>query len=736
MRVAALIALLSALPGALSAQPFQPAPDRVLGQVEPRRSTVNLVDGRGLFAPWGVAVDRSVMPNRVFVLDALNNRVLGWRDTSRLANAAPADLVLGQPDFFSRDCNNGGISARSLCLESSFAGGGLAVDAAGNLYVSDSVNHRVLEYASPFTTDTVADRVFGQRGDFRAGTCRTGPGGGLEEDTLCTPRGLAVDPQGNLYVVANSGGGGWIVAFRNPLSTNTIADSWFGGDCQPGAHPLTLCNPEGAAVDAAGNLYVADPPRNQVVAFASPWATDFEPDFVLGDPVCNPEDPGTSALCAPRAVAVDAAGNVYVSDRTSRVVRFDTPFVSGTSADLNYSFRSLCNTPPPGSDLFCAITSVAVDSGGNLWVADGAWNWVLRVAPAGGRPDLVLGQINFVHGGVNFVDGRGFFGPSSVAVDRSASPSPIYVVDAGNHRVLAWRDAEGFANGDSADLVLGQPDFFTTGCNTGGLSARSLCFDDSPSRETGGLAVDAAGNLYVADSANHRVLLFDAPFANDAVADEVLGQGGSFTSAECNRGGISSGSLCIPLGVAVDRRGNLYVADQGNDRVLQFNRPRTADAFADRVFGKKGFRDSRRCGVGRDRLCEPADVAVDRAGNLYVADTGNSRVLAFEAPLSTDTLADRVLGQSGFTTDECRQARPTDLCRPFGIAIDESSGALYVADTANERVVRYLSPLRRPRANRVFQSFQAPRDVAVDAASNLYVADLAGHRVLAYDVPF
>jgi DNA-binding beta-propeller fold protein YncE len=719
--------------GTSAAQPFRPVPDRVLGQVDFGRSTGNLVDGRGFFVPWGVAVDTSVTPNRVYVQDALNNRVLGWSDVSRLANAAPADLVIGQPDFFSQTCDNGGISARSLCLGGFAVAGGLAVDASGNLYVSDFANHRVLEYDSPFTTDTVADRVFGQRGSFSTGTCLTVSNGAgwLEEDTLCTPRGLAVDPQGNLYVVANSSGGGWIVAFRDPLATDTVADRWFGGDCQAGSHPFTLCKPEGAAVDAAGNLYVADPPRNRAVAFASPWTTDFEPDFVLEDIPPDPSDLGT-----PRGVAVDAAGNVYVSDGTSRVVRFDTPFVSGTSADLNYSLRDLCRSSTLGSKPFCAITSVAVDSGGNLWVVDGVWNRVLRVAPAGGPPSLVLGQIDVTHFAPNFVDGRGLFAPASVAVDRGASPFPLYVVDVGNHRVLGWRDAEGFANGDPADLVLGQPDPFTPGCNTGGVSARSLCFDDNALRKTGGVAVDGAGNVYVADTANHRVLIYDDPFANDAVADEVLGQDGSFTSAACNLGGVSAGSLCRPVGVAVDRRGNLYVVDQDNDRVLQFNRPRATDASADRVFGQARFRDSRRCSAGRDRLCEPHDVAVDRAGNLYVSDRGNHRVLIFQSPL-TDARADQVLGQRGsFEDGDCLQTRTTDLCSPTGITVDEDTGALYIADFGNHRVVRYLSPLRRPRTNRIFQGPLGPYDVAVDAAGNIYLADLNGHRVLAYDAPF
>jgi hypothetical protein len=92
-----------------------------------------------------VALDTSVVPNRLYVADVGNNRVLGWKDVTAISNDSPADLVIGQPDFVSSACNNGGVSAASLC-----GGDGVAVDGSGNLYVGDTGNHRVLEYNTPF----------------------------------------------------------------------------------------------------------------------------------------------------------------------------------------------------------------------------------------------------------------------------------------------------------------------------------------------------------------------------------------------------------------------------------------------------------------------------------------------------------------------------------------------------------------------------------------------------------
>jgi hypothetical protein len=115
------------------------------------------VNAAGFNSPQGVAVDTSVTPNRIYVADSQNNRVLGWSSVPNFLNGASADIVIGQPNFTTSTANNGGVSANSLNNPSD-----VAVDLSGNLYVADTANNRVLEYNSPFTTDTTADFVFGQ----------------------------------------------------------------------------------------------------------------------------------------------------------------------------------------------------------------------------------------------------------------------------------------------------------------------------------------------------------------------------------------------------------------------------------------------------------------------------------------------------------------------------------------------------------------------------------------------
>src|SRR5437773_1812030 len=152
------------------------------------------------------------------------------------------------------------------------------------------------------------------------------------------------------------------------------------------------------------------------------------------------------------------------------------------------------------------------------------------------------------------------------------------------------------------------------GCNTGGVSASTLC-------QPTGVAVDSSGNVYVADLSNNRVLEYSNPLATDTVADQVFGQGGSFTTNVPNNGGPpSAAGLNFPSGVAVDPSGNLYVADPANNRVL----------------GQSNF-SSNSCNQGTtpsaSTLCGPDGVAVDNVGNVYVADQNNHRVLEYDYPL-------------------------------------------------------------------------------------------------------
>lgn len=380
----------------------------------------------------------------------------------------------------------------------------------------------------------------------------------------------------------------------------------------------------------------------------------------LSSAVCNRRTsprttPSAPTVCTPMDVAVDPiSGRLYVADPdVSRVASWPTAaaFANGQAADLVLGQPDLtsrgCNqndggaTPAPASAAtLCGPGPLAFDAAGRLYVADAGNNRVLRFAApqASRQAELVLGEPDFttrdsascsVLGAVNATN---FCFPSGLAVDLSSGR--VYVAEGAKNRVLAFDNP--LTNGQPADLVLGQPDFTSSGdegCTPEGPSSLTLC---SPS----GLAVDPAfGRLYVADSGMSRVMSFDHPTSNGQAANMVLGQptfahGPEVTT--CNQGAGLSGpaaatTLCSPIGLAVDPFGRLYVADTSNNRVLEYDRPTDSGPAADRVLGQPDFAKvgCNTGGVGARSLCGPAAVATDRLANLYVADIDNARVLRF-----------------------------------------------------------------------------------------------------------
>jgi hypothetical protein len=916
--------------------------DAVIGQVGMTGSTPNMVDAQGLATPSRLAIDRSVTPNRIYVADTDNHRVLGWSSATGFANGAPADKILGQPDAFSTGCNTGGVGAGTLCFPR-----GLAVDGLGNLYVADANNNRVLVFDAPFTSDALADKVWGQTA-FTGTGCNSGgvgagtlcspwgvaldPSGNLwvadtnnnrvlafsggrtgdiladqvfgqsgftanscnavvrSAQSLCSPRGLAFDASANLYVadhgnsrvlgfsaspldatadlvlgqplmssgscnatgvngsslcnpgsVAVDGAGNvWVgdegnsrvLGYLTPVSTDTVADAAVGkpsltaGSCASASATCIATSAPAVAVDTSNNLYVADPAGNRVLAYNAPFVTgnDTAADRILGQAdfsstapnsidamglsgpagihversstpnrlyvadaqnsrvlvwssvnitsgqpaarifgqatatqgSCNAGGIGAQSLCTPVDVTADAAGNVYITDSNSRVLQYNTPFATGGDSVADRVFGqtaftgSTCNSGGISALTLCNPRGLAVAPSGHMYVVDGGNHRVLRYdAPLSTDlvADAVLGQVGFRHDGANLVDGAGLSSPVDVAIDFSVTPSRLYVADTLNHRVLAWRDVTAFQNGSPADLVLGQPDMQTSGCNSQSRSASSLC---SPTA----IAVDVTGRVYVADSDNDRVLIYEPPFSTDTVADKVIGQAG-FTSGSCNRGGSASAStLCTPSGLAVTPALDLFVSDEDNNRVLVYINPASGDTVADAVFGQQGSFTTTNCNRGgrsETSLCDPEKIALDTSVasmRLYVVDGDNNRVLVYDSPRSSDTTADLVIGQSTMSSGGCG-AGLSGLCDPRGIAVD-ALGNLYVADNDNDRIVQYNLPRTTDTVgDRVYgqssangtscnagglsaSSLCSPDGVAVDAVGSLYVADTSNNRVIIY----
>ena len=213
------------------------------------------------------------------------------------------------------------------------------------------------------------------------------------------------------------------------------------------------------------------------------------------------------------------------------------------------------------------------------------------------------------------------------------------------------------------------------------------------------MAMDASGNLYVVDYNDNRVLRYAPPFVTNMNATQVIGQP-DFVSNTANNGGASASSFNGPGYAAVDSAGNLYVSDFGNNRVLEYNTPATTDAVADRVFGQPNFTTVtvNTGGISAQSMASPDGVAVDSADNLYVTDRTNCRILVFNSPLTSNGMANRVFGQGGsFTSGVANNGGRSagSLSGPVGLAFDAKRN-LYVCDVNNNRVLSYDHPLENP----------------------------------------
>lgn len=357
-----------------------------------------------------------------------------------------------------------------------------------------------------------------------------------------------------------------------------------------------------------------------------------------------------NGLSFPLGIAVDASGGVYLADRNNHRVLYYAPD-GNTTADRVYGQHGNLNTyivnydgvggsGAPSADTLNNPTYVALDNAGGVYIADRDNHRVLYYAPGNDTTaDRVFGQsgsmtLNSVNSdgsgllsgvGLPSADNLGVFA-LTIAVDPA---NGLYISDSSNHRVLYYAP-----DGDTtADRVFGQFGSYSTAAkNNDGAGGYG-----SPGTESlnfpRGIAFDSAGGLYIADRDNHRVLYFAAD--GDTTADRVYGQGGSFTSGAPNMGTgvVSADTLASPRALVVDDAGGLYVADAGNNRVLYF--AADGDTTADWVFGQAGSFSTgvaNNDGAGASGAPSASSLSGIQgmalfAGNLYLSDTNNNRVL-------------------------------------------------------------------------------------------------------------
>ena len=333
--------------------------------------------------------------------------------------------------------------------------------------------------------------------------------------------------------------------------------------------------------------------------------------------------------------------------------------------------------------------------------------------------DVVIGKPYFSEIGPGEVVPFKVFNPGGIAVDHSTSPGRAYVWDAGNSRILGIDLAVCYANESpcSASIVLGQPTLYDRGACNGDsgvqnfprravASAETLCgipdVSASPTEHKSivSMAIGKRGALYVPDSFNNRVLRYDNPFGSDTQADEVWGQQ-DFSGMMCNQGTFDSATaetLCFHAdsnryepglygaGVELDSAGNLWVADSGNNRVLRFPANDGSGEISKRADLVLGQRDFQRTvpGESMGAFHTPSAIRFDARGNLYVVDTDNDRVLVFHPPFASGMEANATIGSR--------------LNNPVSIEIDPHNQGVWINDQRNGMVELWGWADREPLA--------------------------------------
>jgi uncharacterized protein (TIGR03437 family) len=781
MRIAlrSFLAILVCLPSAIGQITLNSVPTRVIGQdsLTIKNINPNLVEGREFDAPRAVAIDTSTSPPALYVSDTVNNRVLGFRSATSFSNGQAADVVVGQLDFQTTiPAGPNASTTRSTGLD---APTGIAVDALGNLYVLDSGNNRILRFPQPFaqTGQPLPDMVIGQTA-FTGGTSNQGGAASASTLSFAFTSGTTSTPL-EAFITFDSAGDLWVADAGNnrvlrynasvlgtQASSNPAADIVIGQSDfitttyspSSATNPLlslsALLTPTGIAFDSAGRLFVeesASTQRGRILMYRPPFFIGQQASRILGVDLNTPQPPTVSEFqlnVSPGGIF--AVGNsIGVADTfDNRILIFppveqwtpNTTFQAATTVIGQADFTSSTGNralPTSGASTL-SFPGGAVFYNNELYIADTGNNRVIVVPQSGssfGPATRVLGQDAMNLNSVNLVEGREFNFTSQtgsvdagMAVDLNSNPPRLYVADTYNHRVLGYRDLRNLQFGAKADIVIGQPDFQQTIPN---YPNRSAVTSASSLFAPTGLIVDPDGNLYVADTGNSRVLRFPKPFDNYVPgslekADLVLGQS-SFTATKITDPFPTT--MSQPYGLALTINAGLAVSDLALNRVLYF-KGKSSDfrsgMAATKVLGQQSFTTGG-AGSGAAQLSSPHHISTDLEDRLYVADTGNVRVLIF------DTLPATVSGEPA------AQVITAGLTNPVGMYVSPFTNDIWVGDAGSSSTTGFA--IRYPVYNLLVQSQLAPNFAVVDqlrphavvqdAYGDLFVAD-AGNRIIIF----
>ncbi len=582
-----------------------------------------------LWAPVGLAIDAS---NDIFIADSGNNRVREIGPNGVITTAAGNGTA-----SFSGD--GGPASSAGLSGVT-----GVGVDASGNLYIADSGNNRVRKVTPKGIISTLAGN----------GNSAVSGDGGPAASAQLSATSIVLDPAGDIFI-------GDAANYRvREISTSGIITTLAGAGT-PGysgdggsARGAQLSTFHEMAVDPLGNLYIADSGnsviREVTTAGIISTVAGIGSSAFFGDQ----GSPTSAALSFPFGITLDSSGDLFIADTSNYRVRevFTNNIIATVAGNGASSYSG-----DGGGAVSAQISGpegISTDRFGNLYFADTSNN-VVREIQTNGVINTVAGNGALGYSGDNgTATSAELSGPQGLAVDASGD---LFIGDTGNYRVRE------VAGGIISTLAGSGNSIFN---GDGGMAT-------SATLSAVGVAVDALGDVFIGDPVNFRVR-------------EVLPNGNIATVAGIGTKGYSgdsgpalSAQLSAVAGLAVDNAGDIYIADSGNNCIRKVSAAGTITTIAGN--GTAGFSGDGGPAASA-QLRNPSGVTVDSAGNLYIADTGNNRVRKVSTAGVISTIAGN--GSSGYSGDG-GAGNGASLSLPYGVAVVKS-GNVYVSDTGNNAI--------------------------------------------------
>lgn len=526
------------------------------------------------------------------------------------------------------------------------------------MYIADRYNNRVRLWnaSTRVVTTIVGTGAFGFSGD----------GGPATSAMLAFPSGLAVDAAGNV-VIADSYNYRVRLWTKSTGIITTIAGTGspiFGGDGGPGT--LATMSVSGVALNAAGDVFIADTQHNRVRRWTRSTATVTTVVGTGGSTFAGDGGAGTAArLQSPQAVAVDASGNVFIADVGNNRVRVWSASTRSITTIAGNGARGFSGDGGAGTSAAIRInTGVAVDASGNVFFTDPYAQCVRLWTASTGVLTTIVG-IPTAGGGFS-----GDGGPGTSAAVIFADGEGIAVDSAGNayisanNRVRLWTRSTG--------VVTSIAGTGAGGFGGDGGPGSSAAFSSNGPR---GVAVDVAGNVVIADTDNHRVRLWTR--ATDVVTT-IAGSGASYRTYAGDGGQATNAVLTLPTSVAVDAAGEVFIFDQYNYCIFAVTKStgiinNIVGTGAQGLDGSEG----RLTGAGVGLL---VGIAVGASGNvLVVAEAANNRIRMLLAATPVPTAPTTLSSQTPLPTPSLGAARTVVAAAPGAAAAGAPVSAAAVA---------------------------------------------------------